>query len=268
MFKSNYHTHTYRCGHAEGRDEEYVLEAIGSGYNELGFSDHVMLPGYSEPNIRGDYELCAGYLQSIGQLRAKYRERIKLHLGFEAEGFAYYFPYYNEMLQSGQIDYLILGNHCMMNDRRQIIARFGQPTTSSIFAYRDTAIAALKTNCFSVFAHPDYFMSALPVFDRDVMKVARSLIETAVALDVPLEVNVAGIRNGKKTIGDRQRFLYPNPEFFKLARRMGARFVLGVDAHAPAQLADDDANCCAVRFCKELDLPLCERIELKRGKEK
>ena len=25
-----YHTHTYRCGHAEG-DEEYVLDAIAAG---------------------------------------------------------------------------------------------------------------------------------------------------------------------------------------------------------------------------------------------
>lgn len=266
MFKSNYHTHTYRCGHAEGKDEDYVLEAIGQGINILGFSDHVMLPGYSEPNIRGDYALCPDYFASIGQLKSKYADRIKLKLGFEAEGFSYYFPYFNEMLQSGVIDYLILGNHMMMNDKKQIIARFGQASSGAIFAYRDTAIAALKTNCFSIFAHPDYFMSGLPVFDRDVMKVSRAIIETAVALDIPLEVNVAGIRNGKRQIGERRRYLYPNPEFFRLAKKMGARFVLGIDAHAPSQLSDDDANSLAVRFCRELDLPILERVEFKRGK--
>ena len=40
MRKTNYHTHTKRCMHACGKDEEYVLAAIANGYEELGFSDH------------------------------------------------------------------------------------------------------------------------------------------------------------------------------------------------------------------------------------
>ena len=38
--KTNYHTHTERCYHAWGSDEEFVLAAIKGGYTELGFSDH------------------------------------------------------------------------------------------------------------------------------------------------------------------------------------------------------------------------------------
>ena len=38
-----YHTHTKRCGHAVGEDEEYVIEAIKAGIKDLGFSDHVFL---------------------------------------------------------------------------------------------------------------------------------------------------------------------------------------------------------------------------------
>ena len=36
--KTNYHTHTTRCMHATGSDEDYVLSAIKGGYQELGFS--------------------------------------------------------------------------------------------------------------------------------------------------------------------------------------------------------------------------------------
>ena len=36
--KTNYHTHTARCMHATGSDEDYVLSAIKGGYQELGFS--------------------------------------------------------------------------------------------------------------------------------------------------------------------------------------------------------------------------------------
>ena len=38
--KTNYHTHTTRCMHATGDDEDYVLSAIKGGYRILGFSDH------------------------------------------------------------------------------------------------------------------------------------------------------------------------------------------------------------------------------------
>lgn len=32
----NYHTHTTRCMHAIGSEEEYILAAISAGYTELG----------------------------------------------------------------------------------------------------------------------------------------------------------------------------------------------------------------------------------------
>ena len=73
MLKANYHTHTKRCGHAFGEDEEYVLEALGQGMVELGFSDHIMLPGFSQPSIRGEYSLWAqDYFKSINYLKEKY----------------------------------------------------------------------------------------------------------------------------------------------------------------------------------------------------
>ena len=37
MKKCNYHTHTYRCMHACGSDEDYVISAIKGGYQVLGF---------------------------------------------------------------------------------------------------------------------------------------------------------------------------------------------------------------------------------------
>ena len=37
---TNYHTHTTRCGHAEGTEEEYILTALRCGFKVLGFSDH------------------------------------------------------------------------------------------------------------------------------------------------------------------------------------------------------------------------------------
>ena len=80
MMRNNYHTHTYRCGHAYGEDEDYVVEAIGAGMQTLVFSDHVMLEGFSQPNVRGDFALSEGYFSSIRNLKEKYKERTAVGL--------------------------------------------------------------------------------------------------------------------------------------------------------------------------------------------
>lgn len=37
---ANYHTHTPRCNHAQGSEQEYVDAALSAGLKILGFSDH------------------------------------------------------------------------------------------------------------------------------------------------------------------------------------------------------------------------------------
>ena len=78
MFKLtfNYHTHTKRCGHAVGEDEEYVLQAIKLGIKKLGFSDHVILPeGFEQPGIRGSSTQLEDYLNSVKYLKEKYKDQ-------------------------------------------------------------------------------------------------------------------------------------------------------------------------------------------------
>ena len=98
--QTNYHTHTYRCGHAVGEDEDYILEAIGLGMQTIGFSDHVMLEGVSQPGVRGDFEFSEDYFFSINFLKEKFKERINVLLGYEAEAFPDYFDYYKELFNA------------------------------------------------------------------------------------------------------------------------------------------------------------------------
>ena len=44
---ANYHTHTHRCNHAIGREEDYVKEALKAGMKILGWADHTpyLFPG-------------------------------------------------------------------------------------------------------------------------------------------------------------------------------------------------------------------------------
>ena len=94
----NYHTHTFRCGHAENvPDEAYLQRAIEQGFTVLGFSDHTPWQGLSPAVCRGVRMLpeeLPGYFASIHALQEKYRGVIEIPLGLECE----YFP--------GHMDYL------------------------------------------------------------------------------------------------------------------------------------------------------------------
>ena len=259
MLQANYHTHTKRCGHASGEDEDYVLQAIGYGYQYLGFSDHAMLPGFSQPYTRGDFSLFDDYVKSIASLKKKYAGRIQIFTGFEAECFPDYFPFFKEQLENHVLDYMILGNHSAMDSNKKLYAHFRNITNPSmLYLYRDLALQAMQSGLFSIFAHPDYFLASIGNFDSDCKKVSMDIIKAAIAYDIPLEVNVAGIRNGKKKIGRNLRGVYPTDEFLYLAGKYHAKCILGMDAHAPEQLTNDSAIYEAVSFVKRHGLKMVD----------
>ena len=98
--KYNYHTHTKRCNHANGSDEQYIESAIKANYQGLGFSDHVMLPFVTGSYIRADYDVKDEYLSTMKELKEKYKDQIELYVGFECEWDNKYQKYYRSLLDN------------------------------------------------------------------------------------------------------------------------------------------------------------------------
>ena len=71
-------------------------------------------------------------------------------------------------------------------------------------------------------AHPDLinYMGPDDVYCRHM----RRIVETAVDMDLPLEINLYGFADGR---------WYPSDRFIKMAAEYHPRFVIGCDAHAP-----------------------------------
>ena len=113
---ANYHTHTYRCRHAEGTEREYIERAIEGGLKVLGFSDHTPMPVPDEyyiacPTVRMHPEEFEGYVDTLTALKNEYRRDIDIRIGVEAE---YVQPLFEEMtafLDQYPLDYMILGQH-------------------------------------------------------------------------------------------------------------------------------------------------------------
>lgn len=68
---ANYHTHTWRCRHADGTEREYVERTIEGGLKILGFSDHSPYPfpdGY-DSGMRMRLDQVEGYVDTVLALK-------------------------------------------------------------------------------------------------------------------------------------------------------------------------------------------------------
>ena len=260
---ANYHTHTYRCGHAFGQDEEYVIKAIENKFEILGFSDHVFLPSFSQRHIRGDYELLNDYLISLTKLKVKYSDKIKILKGFECEGLPMYFDYYKELLNKQLADYLILGNHLSLDDKLNIKSFFYFcENEEKIDEYVETSIKALETKLFKVFAHPDLFLGYIANFDDHIKDKCYELINCAIKLDIPLEINMGGMRQPYFEYQNKRRVKYPTDFFFNLVEKTKANVIIGVDAHSPYDLDYKNVKFLNHFLDKHKKLNLIEKLDI------
>jgi len=228
-----YHSHTKRCGHACGEDEDYIKTAIETGLKEYGVSDHIFLPGIVHPNMRGDYSLLYDYVKSIRNLKNKYQDIINIHLGFEAEYMDKYFKYYKDLLDSHTVDYLILGQHCYYenNHTRWYL---DMKKEKGLIRYTDHIIKGIESGLFAYVAHPDMFCIFYDVWDDLAKECSQRIINAAIKQNIPLEINLCKVR--AKKYGYIQKdypVIYPYEKFWELVSKTNAHVIVGFDTHDP-----------------------------------
>ena len=219
----NYHTHTFRCHHAKGTDEEYIKSAIEAGIKYLGFSDHIpfSFPDGHESFYRVEMSQGEEYIKTIRSLADKYKNNIQICVGFEME---YYPSYFEEMLKNAKnfgADYLILGQHFVADEWPEGIPSGGWTDDERrLITYVDNVISAIKSGVFTYVAHPDIlrYEGDTRIYRREMKR----LCEAAKNYNIPLEINLLGIRYDKH---------YPSDKFFAIAGEVGAPITIGYDAH-------------------------------------
>ena len=230
----NYHTHTYRCGHAIGSDEEYVQRAIHCGIKYMGFSEHA--PLMCDDGFESDYRLpmamAKSYVDDISiALKEKYADKIDIKIGFEIE---YYPDEFNKMLKNVidlGAEYLILGQHFLGNEH------FGCAHTmcttddgEQLKKYVSLVVSAIKSGVFTYVAHPDIlnFIGCEQQYKMEMKKICVASAQC----NIPLEINFLGI--------DEKRN-YPNKLFWQLVGEVGSPVTFGFDAHSPDRAFDDNS---------------------------
>lgn len=250
---ANYHTHTMRCKHAIGTDEEYVLEAIKQGYKVLAFTDHSPWPlhPFESASIRMDIAELAEYVDSIQLLKKKYRDIIDIKLGLEAEYFEDRMDWLKRMKELFEMDLLVFGNHFHKTIAYGTYYAFYDNTNQVLNHYRDDSIAGLETGLFSIFAHPDIFARSVRVWDGHAEDMSREIIKCAKKQGVYLEFNLGGMRS---------RAGYPYLPFWKIVAQEKAPTLIGIDAHSPFDLSDMKSISEARKILKDLNIRVTEKI--------
>ena len=234
MQKFNYHTHTYRCGHATGTDEEYVEAAIKTGYTVLGFSDHAPYKTIDVSWARMNWDRLEDYLESVRELRKKYEGIIDIHLGLETEFYPEFLDEKKEL--HDMVEYLILGQHFIKPDSTGSF--FGHNSDAEIMEYAERVCQGLDTGLFTYLAHPDVFMNHQSEFNETCQKAARMILKKAVETDTPIEINIHGVSRGKHMFPAGRQYFYPHKDFWRIAAEYPVKCLYGIDAHSPRQLMD------------------------------
>lgn len=257
----SYHNHTYRCGHAHGREEQYIESAIEEGVKYLGISDHCPFKGI---NIYGDrmrYEELEEYLAKCEELKEKYADQIEIFTGFEVEFLKDRIDEIQELYNRS--DYLLLGHHLKELHHDHHAEYTYYCSDSDVLRYAKEVCEGLETGMFAVLNHPDYFMLGRKCWNEACEEAAHMICECAKRCDVPLEINLKGMRRGKHRYRDGEFYPYPYRRFFEIAAEHGNACVYGHDAHAPLDFVDDRELALSAEILKGLDLNILESFDIK-----
>ncbi|MBQ4516683.1 MAG: histidinol-phosphatase [Clostridia bacterium] len=242
----NYHTHTHRCGHASGAEEEYIEAAIKNGIKYMGFSDHMPLKfadgsesGYRVPTAEGKI-----YCEQIKALSKKYKGKIDIKVGFEME---YYPELFDEMLKKAieyGAEYLILGQHFIMPENLAAKDTFrATNSVDELKKYTKAVLSAIEKNIFTYVAHPDVFnyVGDVGIYQKEMRKICVASREN----NVPLELNFLGIR---------QHRVYPNDAFWQIAGEEKSPVTFGFDAHEVSSAFDGESLLKAKQIVEKYNL--------------
>lgn len=238
-FPCDTHTHTARCGHAGGSDEAFVEAAIACGLDAIAVTEHA--PFYWLPRERHDPTLAMApevlprYVEDVLALAERYRGRIEVLLGLEAD----YIPGQEEALSRllGAYPFdVVLGSVHWLDDwvldapSSVVRYREDQAEVDLIWArYAELLIGAARSGLFDVLAHLDlpkkFGFRATQPFGGCQSEVVSAVAASGCAV----ELSSAGRR---KPVGED----YPAPDLARELAAAAVSFVLSSDAHAPAEV--------------------------------
>ena len=172
--------------------------------------------------------------------------------GFECEWSPKYETWYRDFLL-GEVgaQYLVYGSH-WIPDNDDFLYLLDNAESHLLRRYTDITVQGIRSGLYAFIAHPDIFLGGYVHLNADVKAACRDIIDAAVAMDIPMEINGLGLQREKIRGDTGFRSPYPVREFWEMAAAMGARIICNSDAHRPIDVVQAAQN--AYRFAEEIGI--------------
>ncbi len=222
------HNHTVLCKHANGKNEDYVKEAIKNKIRYFGFSDHA--PMNFDKKHRMDLNQMQNYENEVLLLREKYKKKINILLAYEVD---FLNGFIEEKVLKADTDYLIGSVHFINQwgfDNPEFIGEYKSRDIDKIWQdYFEEIKALAKSSLFQIVGHIDLIKVFNYLPKKDVKIIAKDAIKEIKKSGMSVEINAAGLR---KPVGE----IYPSRDIMELLCEYDIPITFSSDAHDPTQV--------------------------------
>jgi histidinol-phosphatase (PHP family) len=230
----DYHTHTARCGHAQGTPAEYVEAARAAGLLAIGIADHLPLLPAHDPELSMEACELGDYVAEVQELKRRFPGFVLL--GIEADYRPDTVSGIRDMLDSQPFDYVIGSVHHLgeggFDDPRQMEGFDSREVHEVWVDYFELLGEAAESGLFTVLGHMDLVKKfghrATPALNDEVDR----LIGRIARAGVVVEINTAGLHKPVKEA-------YPSSELLNKLRAAEVPITFGSDAHRPEEVGRD-----------------------------
>jgi histidinol-phosphatase (PHP family) len=230
----DYHTHTARCGHAQGHPLEYVRAAQATGLLALGVADHLPLLPVPDSELSmsvGELEDYVADVQSLQEMFPGY-----VLLGVEADYRRETVTDVAAMLAAYPFDYVIGSVHFIADwpfDDPRHIAGYDDCDIDALWVeYFELVGEAAESGLFNILGHLDLVKKFGYRPTRALDHELARLVERIARSEVIVEINTAGLH---KPVGEA----YPSLHVLHLLRQADVSITFGSDAHRPEEVGRD-----------------------------
>jgi histidinol-phosphatase (PHP family) len=235
--KIDYHTHHARCGHAEGSLEDYVKRGVEIGLDHIGLSDHMPLihvdPAVYWPGMAMAMEELPRYVEEAFELKEKYRDRIGVRVGLEADYIEGHEEAIERIVRGYPWDYVIGSVHFLgewdITDYRQTDGWKDKDPMAVYEQYYDAVRKAAATGFYDVIGHIDVIKRFGFRPAGDVTHLEDMALEAVAKAGIAIELNASGLRMPCAE-------MFPSARMLAKALELGIPVTLGSDAHQPERL--------------------------------
>lgn len=230
----DYHTHTERCGHAEGRPADYVAAARALDLSAIGIADHLPLLPEPDPELSMDRCDLVDYVAEVEELKAANPGYVLL--GIEADYRPHTVSDVQSLLEEHPFDYTIGSVHHLgdwgFDDPRQVDEYEDRDIDDVWVEYLELVGDAAESGLFTILGHLDLVKKFGYRPTRTLDTELARLVSRVAQAGVVVEINTAGLHRPV-------REAYPNVDILTRLNEAGVAITFGSDAHRPKEVGRD-----------------------------